>query len=495
MHHSGLFDALAHADRDRRRLVPRLPRRRVRLLSRRRRRRRPRRSRRATTPRSCSTPTASSTASTASPRPPAPLAAARARACASRSTAATAGASARRRRGRRRATAGTSSASRSRGRPTASPTRPSATPGASTPTTSTLDASSTALVADLRARGRLGETVARRHGARAPAHRRVHPLPRHPLWVRRAEPTCPRLPPRVPGSRASRRPHRHRWAWRPATASGRPQRRRRRSAEQIEAAGGAVLATYREPLGGHVHAARGAADRQVEPTPFQRDLSDAHAKRLTPSDRQARALPRPDHRGARRRRGTGRRTAATGSTAMKALGREDDHGARRPRARRSPYKILALNIEKAHNLREKSLEVIRMYRELPRATTARERLRARVRGAGARHARLLLRAARPLRRRRLPADPAQVDGFLDDAARRGASTVREARAAQVLQSSTTRSPRRSRSSRSAGLTSPYLKAFVVARVNPLRFMKARAAVRRGCSRRSGRVRRSSASSA
>lgn len=36
------------------------------------------------------------------------------------------------------------------------------------------------------------------------------------------------------------------------------------------------------------------------------------------------------------------------------------------------YQILAMNTEKAHNLREKSLEVIRMYKELERLDDATE---------------------------------------------------------------------------------------------------------------------------
>ena len=59
------------------------------------------------------------------------------------------------------------------------------------------------------------------------------------------------------------------------------------------------------------------------------------------------------------------------------------------------YQILALNIEKAHNLREKALEVVRMYRDLADTVDPQgERDGARVRGAGARHARLRVRGAR-----------------------------------------------------------------------------------------------------
>src|SRR5207244_6159206 len=52
-------------------------------------------------------------------------------------------------------------------------------------------------------------------------------------------------------------------------------------AGQIEADGGAVLSSYREPLGGRWVVLASLPIEQVEPTPFQRNLSDAHVKRLT----------------------------------------------------------------------------------------------------------------------------------------------------------------------------------------------------------------------
>src|SRR5262245_13122270 len=52
-------------------------------------------------------------------------------------------------------------------------------------------------------------------------------------------------------------------------------------AEAVERDGGAVLATYREPLGGHVLLLCALPIERVAPTPFQRDVSDAHVRRLT----------------------------------------------------------------------------------------------------------------------------------------------------------------------------------------------------------------------
>src|SRR5450432_589478 len=49
---------------------------------------------------------------------------------------------------------------------------------------------------------------------------------------------------------------------------------------KIEAAGGAPLSSYREPLGGHWVVFASLPLDKVEPTPYQRELSKAHADRL-----------------------------------------------------------------------------------------------------------------------------------------------------------------------------------------------------------------------
>jgi ParB family chromosome partitioning protein len=49
----------------------------------------------------------------------------------------------------------------------------------------------------------------------------------------------------------------------------------------IESLGGIVLASYRDPLGGHATALAALPIDKVVPTPFQRDLSETHAKRLS----------------------------------------------------------------------------------------------------------------------------------------------------------------------------------------------------------------------
>ncbi len=50
--------------------------------------------------------------------------------------------------------------------------------------------------------------------------------------------------------------------------------------EEVVKADGRVLCRYRDPLGGHWLVLAVVPTASVEPTPFQRDLSDTHVKRL-----------------------------------------------------------------------------------------------------------------------------------------------------------------------------------------------------------------------
>ena len=136
-----------------------------------------------------------------------------------------------------------------------------------------------------------------------------------------------------------------------------------RVAAHIAADDGAVLATYREPFGGDACRPRGAADRPRRADAVPARSVGAARQAADERHRNDRPLPRSDHRGPARRRATGRRTATTGC-------RRCGSSARRPSIAlvvpepEVAFKILALNTEKAHNLREKSLETIRMLRAL-----------------------------------------------------------------------------------------------------------------------------------
>jgi ParB family chromosome partitioning protein len=144
---------------------------------------------------------------------------------------------------------------------------------------------------------------------------------------------------------------------------GDPPRALSSLAERIEADGGHALAVYREPVGDHWHIFALLPTDAVAPTPYQRDLSPTHAKRLQEMVRKVDRFvdpivvvsPQP-----------GVYWTPNGHHRLAVLGKL--------RAKWAPaivipdsdvaYQILALNTEKAHNLKERSLEVVRMYRGL-----------------------------------------------------------------------------------------------------------------------------------
>src|SRR5437764_9859818 len=133
--------------------------------------------------------------------------------------------------------------------------------------------------------------------------------------------------------------------------------------EAIEKAGGCLIGSYKEPLGGHPLLLSVLPIHAVESTPFQRDLSDTHHKRLADViNKTGRfldpiiAVTAPGGGfwtpNGRHRLEAMRRLGAKAITTLVVADRE------------IAWQILALNTEKAHNLKERSLEVIRIYRGL-----------------------------------------------------------------------------------------------------------------------------------
>ena len=132
---------------------------------------------------------------------------------------------------------------------------------------------------------------------------------------------------------------------------------------RVEEDGGHVLAVYREPLGGHWQAFCALPLEKVTATPYQRDLSPTHAKRLQEMVRKVGRFvdpivvvsPQPGvywtPNGHHRR------------TVLEKLKADWVPAILIPEAEVEDQS-LALNTYKAHNMKEKSLEVIRMYRGL-----------------------------------------------------------------------------------------------------------------------------------
>ncbi|MGA2621313.1 MAG: ParB/RepB/Spo0J family partition protein [Thermoguttaceae bacterium] len=252
-------------------------------------------------------------------------------------------------------------------------------------------------------------------------------------------------------------------------AAGAPPATVEKLQRAIEEVGGKVLGAYREPLEGHWHVLASLPIDKVAPTPFQRDLSENHVGRLADViDRTSRFLDPivvvQSQQGAFWTPNGHHRLAA-----MQRLGARSIIAVVVPDAEVA-YQILALNTEKGHNLREKSLEVIRMARSLadldprpekefalefeePAFLTLGLTYEQRGRFAGG--------AYHPLLRR--------VDEFLAQPLPKALET-RNGRAAKLLELDDRVNEAVSQL-KERGFTSPYLKTFVVARINPLRFQR------------------------
>ena len=242
--------------------------------------------------------------------------------------------------------------------------------------------------------------------------------------------------------------------------------------ELIRRAGGTPLGAYRDPLGGRVLLLASLPHAAVQPTPFQRDLSPTHTQRLAARIGDAGAFLDPliVVRGEDGRLWTpnGRHRLA----AAKVL------GLRQITALISPdeslaYRILALNTEKAHNLRDRSLEVIRMARSLAdRDRRASEKAYAtQFEAAELLTLGLLYERSSRFAGGAYSAFLKKVDRFGD---RPLAVTLRQRQdmAARLLEIDA-EVKRIIDGLQARGFRSPYLRNYVVARINPVRFHQQR----------------------
>jgi ParB family chromosome partitioning protein len=241
--------------------------------------------------------------------------------------------------------------------------------------------------------------------------------------------------------------------------------------EAIEKDGGKVLASYREPFGGHWLVMAALPIEKVEPTPYQRNLSDSHARKLESviaklgrfldpviivrkesKDSETRYwTPNGNHR----------------LSAMRTLGAKSIVGIVVPETS-AAYQILALNTEKAHNLRERALEVIKMYQELATLDDTTEETYA----LEFEEAALITLGLCYLERPRFSGGAyhpilRRADEFLKKPLQ-AALGIRQDRAKTVMELDDL-VVEKVEALKSKGLTSPYLKSFVVARINPIRF--------------------------
>jgi ParB family transcriptional regulator, chromosome partitioning protein len=243
-------------------------------------------------------------------------------------------------------------------------------------------------------------------------------------------------------------------------------------AQLVRAAGGAPIGAYREPLGGRALLLASLPFAAVQPTPFQRDLSPTHAKRLAVAIEQTAAFLDPliVVRGEDGRLWTpnGRHRLAAakvlGLKQITALISGDESLA---------YRILALNTEKAHNLKDRSLEVIRMARNL-----AKRRGREREQEFAAQFEAPELLTLGIVYERSPRFAGGAYSAFLKKIDRFSERTLaaslkqREDYAARILEIDA-RVKSLITALQARGFKSPYLRNYVVARINPVRFHKAK----------------------
>jgi ParB family transcriptional regulator, chromosome partitioning protein len=243
-------------------------------------------------------------------------------------------------------------------------------------------------------------------------------------------------------------------------------------ASAISQDGGTVLAPYKDPLGGNWQLFAALPIDLIDPTPYQRDLSKPHVERLSAAiDKLGRFLdpmivvrggqgasrpywtPNGNHRLAALR--------ALGGKSVVAIVVPDIEVA---------HRILLLNTEKAHNLRERSLEVIRLAELLAQAESRPEKeyevefeepALLTLGLCYLENGRFAGGAYHPILRR--------IEKFQSAPLPEALETRRE-RAGRILEldAAVTEAMKKLKE---RGFESPYLRPFVVARINPIRFKR------------------------
>jgi ParB family transcriptional regulator, chromosome partitioning protein len=239
--------------------------------------------------------------------------------------------------------------------------------------------------------------------------------------------------------------------------------------ERVAEVGGEIIGAYKDPLGGGALLACVLPIDAVEPTPFQRDLSDTHHRKLADVIDKTGIFLDPIICVTAPDRGFWTPNGMHRLMAMRRLGAKAVTALVVPK-REVAWQILALNTEKAHNLKEKSLEVIRIYRGLIEEDASREESgfafyleEASFVTLGLcyeKNARFAGGAYNPFVRR--------LEKFSDEPLSKALKS--HEKHAQMLQALDEHVAEVVKKLKARGFVSPYLRAFVVARINPLRFM-------------------------
>ena len=239
---------------------------------------------------------------------------------------------------------------------------------------------------------------------------------------------------------------------------------------RIEKEGGLVLGAYSDPLGKNALILAILPIDRIEPTPFQRDLSQTHHRRLADVLHRTGMFLDPVIAVTAPKEGFWTPNGRHRLEAMRRLGARAITALVVPK-REIAWQILALNTEKAHNLREKALEVIRIYRGLidEDAKRAENQFAFYLEEASLvtlgicyeKNGKFAGGAYNPIVRR--------LEKFSDEPLSK-AIAVHEKHAGMLMELDA-RVADVIAKLKARGFVSPYLRAFVVARINPLRWIQ------------------------
>jgi ParB family transcriptional regulator, chromosome partitioning protein len=239
---------------------------------------------------------------------------------------------------------------------------------------------------------------------------------------------------------------------------------------RIEKVGGMVVGSYCDPLGKNPLLMAILPIDSIEPTPFQRDLSQTHHRKLADVIHRTGIFLDPVVAVTAPGEGFWTPNGRHRLEAMRRLGAKSISALVVPK-REIAWQILALNTEKAHNLRDKSLEVIRIYRGLLDEDAKRSEAEfafyleeASLVTMGIcyeRNGKFAGGAYNPIVRRLEEFSEASISQALK---------VHE-KHADMLMELDERVNEVIAKLKGRGFMSPYLRAFVIARINPLRWIQ------------------------
>jgi len=240
--------------------------------------------------------------------------------------------------------------------------------------------------------------------------------------------------------------------------------------ERIEREGGLVVGAYNDPLGKNALLIAILPIDRIEPTPFQRDLSQTHHRKLADVLHRTGMFLDPVIAVTAPKEGFWTPNGRHRLEAMRRLGARSITALVVPK-REIAWQILALNTEKAHNLRERSLEVIRIYRGLMDEDAKRAEsgfafyleeasfvtlgvcYEKNAKFAGGAYGSIVKRLSKF-------SDEPLSKAIKEHERHAGMLMDLDERVAEVMAKLKAR-----------GFVSPYLRAFVVARINPLRWIQ------------------------